>query len=106
MTNRVGNLGCVTHADWRTIDKGKPPLWWFFCVCQEAESFFGTAVIDTNKDGTIAMRMAHFLKPHGVANVVKEPVPRVLIGFSNQHRPVGNDVTTFSAFHHNLPKEQ
>jgi hypothetical protein len=75
-------------------------------VCQQAERFLGTAVIDTNEYGTFAVRVLHLLKPRRVANVVKEPIPSVLIGFSNQHRTIGNDITTFSAFHHNLLKEQ
>lgn len=75
-------------------------------MCQEAEGFFSPAVIDTDKDGSITMRVAHLLKPDGIADMVEEPIARALIGFSNQYRTVLDDVTTFSAFHHNLPKEQ
>lgn len=73
-------------------------------MCQEAECFLGTAVIDTDKDGTFTVRVLHLPKPRRVANVMEEPISRTLIGFSNQYRTIGNDVTTFSAFHGGLLK--
>lgn len=77
-----------------------------FCMCQEAEGFFSTTVIDTDKDGSVTMRVAHLLHPHRIADMVEEPIACALIGFSNQYRTVLNYMTTFSAFHHNLLKEQ
>jgi len=93
--------------DGRNIYKEEPRLIaGLFCMRQEAEGFLGTTVVDTNKDGTFTMRVAHLLKPRRVADVMEEPIAHLLIGFSNEYRTVLDYVTTFSAFHHILLKEQ
>lgn len=85
------------------IKKNPASIAGLFCMCQEAEGFFSTTVIDTDKDGSVTVRVAHLLKPDGIADMVEEPIAHLLIGFSNEYRTVLDYMTTFSAFHHNLP---